>query len=88
MIVDLGDGVAVTSVSVCAAAVGLEDALVDVGRVAVEPREEGGPDIERDLLEVVDDIDDAVVLADPASGCVRRLALRGHALVPVMVGRG
>ena len=88
MIVDLGDGVAVTAVGLCAATVGLEDALVDVRRVAVEPREKRGSDIEGDLLEVVDDVDDAVVLADPAGGGVRRVALRRHTLVPVMIGRG
>ena len=88
VIVDLGDGVAVTAVGLCAATVGLEDALVDVRRVAVEPREEGGSDVEGDLLEVVDDVDDAVVLSDPARGGVRRVALRRHTLVPVMIGRG
>src|SRR5207249_2542767 len=70
-----------------AGAVRREDLAVDLGRLALEPGEERGPDVERDLLEVVDDVEDAVVVVHPARGRVGRVALRRDALVPVVERR-
>jgi hypothetical protein len=39
VIVDLGDGVPVAAVGLDAATVGFEDASIDLGRMAIEPRE-------------------------------------------------
>ena len=70
-----------------ARAVGLDDLRVHVRPVALEPGEERRPDVERDLLEVVDDVEHAVLLVDAAGRRVRRVALRGHPLVPVVLRR-
>ena len=56
VIVGLGDRVAVAATRVSAPAVGLKDVAVGVGRVALEPGKESRSDIERDFLEVVDDV--------------------------------
>src|SRR5439155_13953195 len=40
-----------------------------------------------DLLEIVDDVEHAVVVVDTPGRGVRRVALRGHALVPVVERR-
>src|SRR5262245_58011731 len=52
------------------------------------PRHQGGADVERDLLEVAHDVDDAVLVVDAAGRGVGRVALRGHPLVPVVVRPG
>ena len=87
MVVNLGDRVAVSPVRLCALAVGLEDALVGAGRTAVQPGKESRSDVERDVLEVVDDVEDALVLANPSGGRVGRVALPCDPLVPVVIGR-
>src|SRR5207245_6201538 len=68
-----------------ARAVGLDDLRGHVRPVALEPGEERRPDVERDLLEVVDDVEHAVLLVDAPGRRVRRVALRGHPLVPVVL---
>ena len=88
VVVDLGDGVAVSAARGDAGAVGLHDLGVHDRRLAGQPGEQRGPDVERDALEVVHDVDDAVGRVDPAGGGVRRVALGGDARVPVVVGRG
>ena len=70
-----------------ARAVGLDDLRVHVRPVALEPGEERRPDVERDLLEVVDDVEHAVLLVDAPGRRVGRVALRGHPLVPVVIRR-
>ncbi len=70
-----------------AGAIGLDDLGVHVGPVALEPGEERRPDVERDLLEVVADVEHAVLVVDAPGRRVRRVALRGHALVPVVERR-
>ena len=65
--VGLGDGAA-------GRAVGVDDALVHVGVVGLEPRQQRGPDVERQLLE-------------GAELGVGSVALRGDALVPVVERR-
>ena len=87
VVVDLRQRVAVAAARRDARPVGLEDLRVDVRPVTRQPGEEGRPDVERDLLEVVDDVEDPVVLVDAPGRGVRRVALGGHPLVPVVVRR-
>jgi hypothetical protein len=68
-----------------AGAVGFEDLRVHVRAVPLEPREQRRPDVERDLLEVVDDVEDAVLFVDAPGRGVRRVALGAHPLVPVVM---
>ena len=90
VVVDLGDRVAVTAPGRPAPPVGLENLRVDVRAMALEPGGERRTDVEGDLLVVVDDVEDAIIGPDAPRGGVRRVALGGHALVPVVprVGRG
>ena len=62
--------------------------MVNVGALALEPRQERGADVERDRGEVVRDVQDTVLRVDPAGGRVGRVALGGDARVPVVIGRG
>jgi hypothetical protein len=87
VVVDLRDGVAVAVVRRHAGAVRFDDLAVHGGRVAIEPGGERGADVERDLLEVVDDVEDAVVVVHAPRRRVGRVTLRGDALVPVVVRR-
>ena len=89
VVVDLGERVAVAAAGGHAGAVGLHDGPAHTaGRLPLQPREQRGPDVERDPLEVVDDVEDAVGVVDAAGGRVGRVALGGDALVPVVVGGG
>jgi hypothetical protein len=73
--VALGDGAA-------RAPVGVDEALVDVGVVGAQPRQERGPDVEGHVLEHVDAPALHFDLGD------RAVALVGDALVPVVERRG
>src|SRR5262249_59430186 len=64
-----------------------DDLAVNLGGRAREPGEERGADVEGDLLEVVDDVENAIGVVDTARGRVRRVALRRDALVPVVERR-
>src|SRR5256712_5346766 len=55
--------------------------------MALEPRQQRRTRVERDLLEVVDDVQDAVLLVHAPRRGVRRVALGGHPLVPVVERR-
>src|SRR5256886_3028533 len=79
--------VAVAAASRHARAVRRDDFRVDVGPVTVEPGQERGARVERDLLKVVDDVEHAVPLAHPPRRGVGRVTLGGHPLVPVVVRR-
>ena len=87
VVVDLCDRVAVPVTRADAGPIGREDLAIDLGRLTLEPREERGPDVERDLLEVVDDVEDAIGVVHAARGRVGRVAFRRDALVPVVERR-
>src|SRR5437762_7558593 len=87
MVVDLGDGVAVAAPRGRARPVRRDDLGVDVGPVAVEPGQECGTRVERDLFEVVDDVEDAILAVHAPRGRVGRVALGGDPLVPVVERR-
>src|SRR3546814_7691224 len=68
-----------------AAAVGLDDRVVDVAVVLLEPAHERGPDVERQVLEGVDE--DVAVGGGELHGGVGAVALGCDALVPVVERR-
>src|SRR5436305_14260161 len=86
--VALRDGVAMAAVSTGARAVGLDDARVGFGRVAFEPVEERGAEVEAEARVVVDDALDATVGIRDAREGVGAVALCVYALVPVVEGVG
>jgi len=85
VVVDLRDGVAVTVARRHARPIGLDHLCVHVRPLAGQPRAEGRAHVEGDLLEVVDDVEDLVVLVDASGRGVRRVALGGYPVVPVVV---
>ena len=87
VVVDLRARVPVAVARRDARPIGRDDLRVHLRPVTLEPDEESRADVERDLLEVVDDVEDPVVLVDAPRGGVGRVALRGHPLVPVVVRR-
>ena len=88
VVVDLCDRVAVAVAPLGREAIGVEHPRVHVGGVALEPRHQRRPDVEGDLLEVVDDVQDPIGAVDAAGRGVGRVALRRHPLVPVVIRRG
>ena len=84
MVVRLRDGVAVAAEALAARAVGLEDRAVDVRALALEPASSVGPKLKLIAGVVVDDVEDAVLRVEDARRGVRRVALGGDALVPVV----
>src|ERR1044072_1740257 len=88
MVVALSGGVTGTGGAQRARAVGLEDARVGLGLVALDPVEERGAEVEAEARVVVDDaLDAAVRVADAGEG-VGAVALGVDALAPVVEGRG
>ncbi len=86
--VGLGQGRAVTGETLPALAVRFQDGGVDIGRVLLQPGEEGRAEIETDATVVVDDPDDAALaVQDPAHG-IGGVALGRDPPVPVVVRVG
>ena len=81
---DLRDRVAVPAVRLHARPVRLHDPGRHPGTLARQPGEQRLPHVERDPLVVVRDVDDAVGVIQAAGRGVRRVALLGDALVPVV----
>jgi hypothetical protein len=77
----------VAGVARLTAPVGLHDGVVHAGRIFLEPAEQGRPKIEAHPRVVVHDADDLVLVVDNARGAVRRVAFRGNAFVPIVIGR-
>ena len=88
MVVGLRQRVPVASPQGAARVVGLDDPPVGLRRGALEPGEERGADVERDAAVVVADFQDPLLGVEQPRGPVRRVALRGHARVPIVVGPG
>src|SRR5260370_1265429 len=88
VVVGLGERVAVSPPLVAARLVGRDDLGVGDRGPTLEPREQGGADVEADAGVVVGDLDDAPFAVEDARGPVRRIALRGDPRVPVMVRSG
>ncbi len=88
VVVNLGDGGAVTAVAQGAGAVRVQDHAIGAGGTVGEPLEQGGAEVEAHARVVINDAHDFVLAVGDARGAVRRVALRGDALVPVMPGRG
>jgi hypothetical protein len=87
VVVGLSHGVAVAQ-GRHAGPVGGDDPRVGLRCVALEPPRQGGSHIEGDALVVVDDADDPTAVVEDAGRGVGRIALGGHALVPVVCRRG
>ncbi len=68
--------------------VGLNDPAVQIGRVLGCPGEKSGTKIEADSGIVVQNVRNALLAIENASGQVGSVALGRHALIPVMVGIG
>ena len=68
--------------------VALDDPAEHVGVVPLEPRQQRRPDVEAQVLVVVDDGSDTAVLVDDTRPPVGAVALGGDALVPVVERRG
>jgi hypothetical protein len=85
VVVGLGHRRAVAAEPRTARAIGGDHRLVDVGRIVLEPRQQGRPDVEAHPLVVIDDRDDLVVVVDDAGRGVGPVALGGDPVVPVAV---
>ena len=88
VVVDLGEGGAVSAVALGADFVGVEDHAVGAGGFVLEPTEEGGAEVVAHPGIVVHDADDFVFLIGDAGGPVGGVALGGDAVVPVVIGGG
>ncbi len=86
VVVNLGDGGAVSGEALLAGNVGVEDGLVGFGSAVGHPGEKRGADVKADPGVVVNDAGDAVVGGQDAGGGVGRVTLRINALVPVVIG--
>jgi hypothetical protein len=86
VVVNLGDGGAVSGKALLALAVGFENGPIGFGGAVGHPREQSGANVEADAGVVVDDADDAIVGGENAGGGVGRITLGGDALVPVVIG--
>ena len=85
VVVDLRDRGAVSLEAVAADAIGIDDGVIRLGRACLEPGDERRPDVEVDGRVVVDDAEDAVARIEDSRRRVRRVALGGDALVPVVI---
>src|SRR5579859_565499 len=86
VVVDLGHGRSVAVIPQHALAVGIADHAIGAGRVFFQPGKQGGTEVEADARVVVHDADDLVVTVHDPGGAVRGVALRGDALIPVVIG--
>ena len=84
----LGDGVTVAVEAGAAVAVGLQNAPVGFQVVALHPAQQGGANVEADVLKVVDNADDFALFVEDAGVGIRAVALVVDALVPVVEGLG
>jgi len=85
MAVGLGERVPVPP-PLHAVRIGLEDPLVGFRPRLLQPREQGRSEVEGNVVVVVDDVRDAPGPVLDARCAVRRVALGGDALVPVVEG--
>ncbi|MFO0635691.1 MAG: hypothetical protein U0168_22860 [Nannocystaceae bacterium] len=84
VVVGLRHGRAVAAEALAAQVVGRNDRAVDVATVALEPRQQRGPEVEAHARVVADDARDVALLVEDARRGVGAVALRGDALVPVV----
>src|SRR5262249_27625774 len=82
VVIDLRDRVAVPAPRGGARPVRRDDLAVNLGGRAREPGEERGADVEGDLLEVVDDVENAIGVVDTARGRVRCAERRPGGIAP------
>ena len=88
VVVNLSECGAVSSEALRGGRVGVEDHAVAAGGEVLQPAQKGGAEVEAHPRIVIEDADDLILLVGDARGAVGGVALRGDALVPVMVGRG
>ena len=88
VIVDLSQRRAVPVELVPALAIGIEHALVDFGRVMLQPGQERRPEIEADPRVVVHQAFDPAAGIEHPGDRVRRVALGRDPLVPVVIRVG
>ena len=66
-------------------AVRVENCLIDPGRRGLQPRQEGGTEIETDERIIVDDGGDAVVAIENPRCRIRGITLRSYSFVPIVI---
>ena len=88
MAIGLRDGVSVTTTSLAADDVGLENSAVGFGMMAFKPREQRGAKVETYLFVIVYRALDGLFRADNVRLSVGRVAFGMNALIPVVIRSG
>ena len=88
VVVDLCQRGSVAIVAQHALPVGITNHAVGTGRILFQPGEQGRPEIKADPRVIVHDADDLVIAINDPRGPIGRIAFRGDAFVPVVVGGG
>ena len=88
VIVGLGDSRTMAGEAGLALGIGVEDGLIDGGRIVLKPGEEGRAEVKADACIVVDDLGDAIVAVEHAGKGVGRVAFGGDPFVPIMIRIG
>jgi hypothetical protein len=87
VIIGLGHGVSIAK-TLEAFPVGLYDLLIDERKLFLQPREEGGTEVETDGSIVVGDIENLPLLIDDSGIPIGTVALEGDPFIPVVEGMG
>src|SRR6266404_387954 len=85
VVVALSDCIPVPGVVGHTAYIRLEDLVVDVVSVPLEPRHQCRPEVEAHLFIVADKLDDLPLSVEDSSDRIRRVALGGDSLIPIVI---
>src|SRR5579862_1705121 len=86
VVVGLGYGPTVAGEALDAFAVGRANRFIETRSFGFDPGEKRGAEVEADFRIIVDDVDDVLIAIKNAAGGVGRVAFRGDALVPIVIG--
>jgi len=88
MVVNLGDGIAVTTPGLTARTVRAKNASVSVGMLDLKPGKERGPEVEACSFEIINDLNDLASGIKSAGAGIGMIALVMDALIPIVKGSG